>query len=337
MTERWPQTGLMRLVAWKTPRVTSSRAAEAALHGAPNAFGASEDLERLTADLGHDGRIVIDRTLERSTDRLVVFAITSSDFADVAPAIEAACLERGLVLFDPQIGRLVVPRRPGAPLWPQKQSPAVAAIRSAAAMARPTGDADRDIETLDRAVQTSLGAVATIGDQRYRLVDLPFPLPAELHYLVPAVYPLERWTERKIMSTMSRLGAPRPETRRAAAHSLGALPARADIDEALATCLESDSDLSAKAECLLGLAIHQAHPVGSIVTAAEAIVEEARSPNQPWSEDAAAMAVLAALVAAHGLRDRQLWARIDAAILRLPALGIGSSRVGALTDLSSSS
>jgi hypothetical protein len=142
------------LAAWHTPRASSNSAAKKIFHGREKAIGTSEEVARLRADvlrvLGPDASFGVDH-------HMLTIAAPDSRLRAASADLLAVVAASGYILYDPQVGRLVVPMTQMAAPWPPVWTQPIAELRDALAAATAVA-ADEDGEIDMKAVFTELAA-----------------------------------------------------------------------------------------------------------------------------------------------------------------------------------
>ena len=161
------------LAAWQTPRATSNSAAKKIFHEREKEIGTPEEVAGLRSDvltvLGSEASFEVEHgmlAIEVPDSRLRAAS------ADLLAVVEAA----GYILYDPQVGRLVVPMTQMAAPWPPVWTGPIADLREALAMAAAQpGDVDEHGELDMKAFMTELAA-----EKGWEIWQVGDPLPPEI-------------------------------------------------------------------------------------------------------------------------------------------------------------
>jgi hypothetical protein len=177
------------LAAWQTPRATSNSAAKKIFHEREKTLGSPEEVARLRSDvltlLGPGASFGIEHgmvAIEVPDSRLKAAS------ADLLVAVAAA----GYILYDPQVGRLVVPMTQMAAPWPPVWTEPIAELREALATAAiQPRDVDEHGELDVKAFMTGLAAekgweVWQVGDPRPPEIERRSHVAPDLEALIPA-------------------------------------------------------------------------------------------------------------------------------------------------------
>lgn len=172
------------------------------------------------------------------------------------------------------------------------------AVRSVPA----SGDPDRDAAALDAAVRQEFGAPEVPTSWLPRPVQVRCEVPVAWQPFLPYEYPLERVTSRTVKAQLRQLGNARAERRRAAASHISGWPPRPETAVALREAMR-DEDAYVRARAALGVAIHEPSAHADVLDSAEGVVHAKPTGDSEWVEEAGAIAVLAAFVAARSSHD----------------------------------
>jgi hypothetical protein len=177
------------LAAWLTPRARSNSAAKKVFHEREKTIGSPEEVARLRSDvltlLGPDASFEIEHgmvAIEVPDSRLRVAS------ADLLAVVAAA----GYILYDPQVGRLVVPMTQMAAPWPPVWTEPIAELREALATAAiQPGDVDEHAKLDVKAFMTGLATekgweVWQVGDPVPPEFERRRHVAPELEALIPA-------------------------------------------------------------------------------------------------------------------------------------------------------
>jgi hypothetical protein len=177
------------LAAWQAPRASSNSAAKRIFHEREKAIGSPEEVARLRSDvltlLGPDASFEIEHgmlTIEVPDSRLRAAS------ADLLAVVEAA----GYILYDPQVGRLVVPMTQMTAPWPPVWTAPLVELREALATAAiQPRDVDEHGELDVKAFMTELAAekgweVWHDGDPLPPEIERRSHVAPELEALIPA-------------------------------------------------------------------------------------------------------------------------------------------------------
>jgi hypothetical protein len=158
------------LAAWQTPRASSNSAAKKIFHEREKTIGSPEEVDRLRSEvltvLGPDASFEVEHgmlAIEMPDSRL---RAASSDLLAVVAAA-------GYILYDPQVGRLVVPMTQMAAPWPPVWTEPIAELREALATATVGVDEQGEIDM--KAFMTELAA-----DKGWEIWQVGDPLPPEV-------------------------------------------------------------------------------------------------------------------------------------------------------------
>lgn len=173
------------LAAWKTPRASSNSAAKKIFHEREKAIGTAKDVAALRSDvltvLGPDTSFVVEDgmlTIEVPDSRLRAAS------ADLLSVVAAA----GYILYDPQVGRLVVPMTKMVAPWPPEWTRPIAELREALAAAMAGVDEPGEVDM--KAFMTDLAAEKEwetwqVGDPLPPDVELRSHVAPDLEALIP--------------------------------------------------------------------------------------------------------------------------------------------------------
>lgn len=322
------------LFAWKTPRVRTKRAALAALPHAPDSFGQSPDLARLKDALSDDDRVRVDQSLFGEADRLLFLAVARVHFNSAGPRVAAMCEQLGLVLFDPEGERLVVPRSSRSSKWPPAETPLIDTVREAIVSTLATGGIDADQLAVDETVLAAthgkrLGIIGGLPTPR----PLPFPVPAMLRFALPVELAPRRQSKAALVRLLTDLSDPRSEVRRAAALDLGGWTSSSAVDQGLVGRLMGDPDGYVRAVAALSLAVRGTDRLEDVLRVAEGLVTDAASGNKGrWAGIASSIGTLAAAVVAASSGDIRLCWRVKELARTLEGVASEEHRAKAISD-----
>lgn len=177
------------LAAWQTPRASSNSAAKKIFHEREKAIGTPAEVARLRSDvlsvLGPGASFEVEHgmlMIEMPDSRLRAAS------ADLLAAVAAA----GYILYDPQVGRLVVPMSKMAAPWPPVWTEPIAELREALATAAiQLRDVDEhgelDVKDLITGVAAEKGwGVWQVGDPVPPEFERRRHVAPELEALIPA-------------------------------------------------------------------------------------------------------------------------------------------------------
>jgi hypothetical protein len=291
-----PEAGLHRLFVWAHPKVRTKRAALAALPTA-RSFKPSPQLFRFAEIVDADTRIAIDLATIATPDRFLLLAVRRDDFDSVITWIAQQCRELGLVLFDPEGERLVVPTASrGESSY--RESDLLAKVRVVLQSVRLSGDRQDDARELTiQALNVTGGQLAGESMLPGR-VRGPFEVPTSLRFLMPDLVPDRRQTKAGQARYLKDLRVARSQTRRAAAWDLGGWQPSEKVDDRLRALLEGEPDMYARAVVALSLALRGTTSSEAIVRCAQDVAANAETnADQPFATLAASVALLAASIA----------------------------------------
>jgi hypothetical protein len=284
------------LFVWADPKVRTKKAALAALPTI-RSFKPSPNMLRLAETVGADTRVAIDASEIASPDRFLHLAVRRDDFATVLTWLAELCRELGLVLFDPEGERLVVPGS-GRIAASQVESDVIAKVRIGLQSVQLSGDRAEDAREMTiRVLKVTGGQLAEDSILPGR-VRTPFEVPTSLRFLIPDHVPDRRQTKAGLGRYLADLGAERSATRRAAAWDLAGWRASETIDDRLRTLLDGEPDAYARAVVALSLALRGSIPSAPIVRCAQDVTANAETGGDgPFVCLAASVALLAAAIA----------------------------------------
>lgn len=174
---------LYHLAAWRTPRASSNSAAKRIFHGRERTIGSPEDVARFRSE-------VLDvlgpgAWLEADSGMLMI-AVPDRRLREASAELLATVASVGYLLYDPQVGRLVVPMTQMAAPWPPEWTGPIGELRAAIAAAATAADLNEDrggAAELDvRAVVTDLAAQKGWGIWE---VGAPLPDVEHLRHVAP--------------------------------------------------------------------------------------------------------------------------------------------------------
>jgi hypothetical protein len=161
------------LAAWQTPRASSNRAAKKIFHEREKGIGTPQEIARLRSDvltvLGPDASFETDHGI-------VMIEVPDSRLRAASAELLAVVAEAGYILYDPQVGRLVVPMTQMVAPWPPVWAQPIAELREALATAA-VGPVpvDEHGELDAKAFMTELAA-----DKGWEIWQVGDPLPPEM-------------------------------------------------------------------------------------------------------------------------------------------------------------
>ncbi len=177
------------LAAWQTPRASSNSAAKKIIHEREKTLGSPEEVARLRSDvlslLGPDASFEIEHGM-------VAIEVPDSRLKAASADLLAVVAAAGYLLYDPQVGRLVVPMTQMAAPWPPVWTEPIAELREALATAAiQPGNVDEPGELDVKAFMTGLAAekgweVWQVGDPRPPEFEGRSHVAPELEALIPA-------------------------------------------------------------------------------------------------------------------------------------------------------
>jgi hypothetical protein len=177
------------LAAWQTPRASSNSAAKKIFNEREKTLGSPEEVARLRSDvltlLGPDASFAIERGM-------VAIEVPDSRLRAASADLLAVVATAGYVLYDPQVGRLVVPMTQMAAPWPPVWTEPIAELREALATAAiQPGDVDEHGELNVKAFMTGLAAekgweLWQVGDPRPPEIERRSHVAPDLEALIPA-------------------------------------------------------------------------------------------------------------------------------------------------------
>ena len=178
------------LAAWKTPRASSNSAAKRIFHGRGKAIGTADEVARLRSEVS----VLLGPGASLDSDGMLMIEVPASRLREASADLLAAVEEAGYNLYDPQVGRLVVPMTQMAAPWPPEWTGPMADLQVAlatAAVAGTDGDHGAAAESDIRAIVADLAAekdwgLWEVGSPRPPTVERWLHVAPELEALIPA-------------------------------------------------------------------------------------------------------------------------------------------------------
>ena len=173
----------------------------------------------------------------------------------------------------------------------------VEALRSAVAERAERGEPFDEDAVLD-AVGQRMGAILVRSTYEPPRVPAPFPEPDGFMY--PRARPRRMTAPRRDRLIGQLREGKRPETRNAAAFSLGGALDDPVVISALRTASRDDPSILVRGDCLLNLGLSGSESPDSLLAAAQRLVADAETPRPRghWDHAGVAAAILGALVGA---------------------------------------
>lgn len=161
------------LAAWQTPRASSNSAANKIFHEREKTIGTPEEVARLRSDvlalLGPAASFDVDHGL-------LMIEVPETRLRETSGALLAAVAAAGYILYDPQVGRLVVPMTQMVAPWPPVWTGPISELREALATAAiQADDVDAEGEFDLDAVMAELAA-----EKGWEVWQVGDPLPPEI-------------------------------------------------------------------------------------------------------------------------------------------------------------
>ena len=176
------------LAAWQTPRARSNSAAKKIFHEREKTIGTPEEIARLRSDvlavLGSGASVEPDLGM-------ITMRVPDSRLREASGELLAVVASAGYLLYDPQVGRLVVPMTQMAAPWPPEWTRPIAELREALANASTqAGDAFGRGDLDFKAVVADLAAekgweVWRVGDPLLPEIERRSHVAPELEAMIP--------------------------------------------------------------------------------------------------------------------------------------------------------
>jgi len=161
------------LAAWQTPRASSNSAAKKIFHDRGKAIGTADEVARLRSDV----LAVLGPGASLDSDHgMLMIAVPEGQLREVSGDLLAAVASAGYLLYDPQVGRLVVPMTQMAAPWPPVWTEPMAELR--AAIATPTSQYDDARESSEFDVKAFIADLT--ADKGWQVWQVGDPLPPEI-------------------------------------------------------------------------------------------------------------------------------------------------------------
>ncbi len=177
------------LAAWQTPRASSNSGAKKIFHEREKTIGSPEGIARLRTDV----LAVLGPGVSIEADHgMLMIGVPERRLREASGDLLAVVASAGYLLYDPQVGRLVVPMTQMAAPWPPVWTEPIAELRGALATAAIQPEDVGEHGELDlQAVVTEMAAekgweIWQVGDPLPSEIERRSHVAPELEALIPA-------------------------------------------------------------------------------------------------------------------------------------------------------